>query len=110
MSYLGNLISFVYDTATTLNFFCYVLIFLSGLFLTIHNKFLPHWMIHPIWYLSVSSIMVVCSISLSWIFGHDFPLGYHKLGLLFEILFNVNLAAIMISLVMHSCKHEDKSI
>lgn len=78
-----------------LNLFCYAIIFIGSLYVALHCRNLPNWLVTPLWYTGISAFLTGVAITLQWIMGKDFPLSYYNVGLLCELMLHSSMAITM---------------
>lgn len=74
------------------NFLCHCTIFFGGGYIALHCRVLPLWLVTPMWYMGLSSLIAAGSILMQWVFGPSFPLSYASIGVFGEIALNISLS------------------
>jgi hypothetical protein len=103
---ISEFISIVSAYSTIINFFCYIFVFLGGLYVAMHSRILPKWAITSIWYLGLSSFFVAVTIIVEWIFGQHHPFSHFMMGDFGEMIININLCAMVFFLFFHTLYHD----
>lgn len=105
-----EVLSFLENVVLPVNFVCHVLLFLGGLYVAVHSRILPNWVITCLWYIGIAAALNSFTIILEWIYGPSFPMAYTQLGTLTETLLNLNLAFTVGLLFVHTLLKDIKSI
>lgn len=89
---ITNFIQTLHNFLLPLDFFCHLVIFIGGFYIAIHSRVIPRWLVTCIWYMGAASLLTSTSIILQWVYGEEFPLSYMNIGVLSEVILNINLA------------------
>lgn len=87
------MIDMLYDVLLLVYFLVYTFTFSCSLYIAIHNKNIPNWIITPLWYIGLSSAFTGITILLEWIYGDQFCMGYSKIGFIGELAFAASVGA-----------------
>ena len=105
MSSVSSTISTLYSIALPLNLVFLIVTFIGGLYVAIHARNIPLWVRTPLWYLGATSFITAMTIVFEFVFGPEFPLSYAQVGLVGEMLINLNLAITALLMLIHTvCK------
>jgi hypothetical protein len=92
-----ELLQLIKDNILPLNFICHLLIFAGGLYVAVHSRLLPNWMLTSLWYIGLGSCINGIAIIFQWTCGPDFMLSYNNIGTATETILNICLAATVFS-------------
>lgn len=92
-----EILQLVKDNILPLNFVCHLTIFLGGLYVALHSRCLPSWVVTALWYIGLCSSINCLTIILEWTNGPDCVLAYTNIGTSTETLLNVTLALTVFS-------------
>ena len=103
---ITSIVTFFNSWQLLLNFLCHSTIFVSILYVAIHNRDLQNWIITPLWYLASISGFVALTIVIQWGIGPEHPLSYWTLGILGELGSHIALASIAVVLLVQTIKSD----
>lgn len=94
------------DISLVINFLCHCTIFFGGGYIALHCRTLPLWLVTPMWYMGLSSLIAAGAIVVQWVFGPSFPLSYASVGIFGEIALNISLAVAVALMFMKTIKSD----
>lgn len=74
-----------------INIITYSVIFIGGFYVALHSRVMPVWLITCLWYIGVSSALIVITIVLELVYGQLFPGSYFLIGIIPETLLKISL-------------------
>lgn len=92
----------LHSISLSLNLVFLLIVFVGGLYVAIHARNIPLWVRTPLWYLGVISFLTALTIVLEFVLGPDFVLSYSNVGVVAEMLINLNLAIAALLMLMHT--------
>lgn len=101
-----TLYGFLLTITLPLNFLNCVILFVGSLYVTLHCRTLPNWLVTPLWYTGVSAFLISVTIVLQWFLGKEFSLSYYNVGLFGELLLNTSLAVTIGLLFVNTVKKD----
>jgi len=101
---ITSVVAFFNSWLMLINFFCHSAIFISILYVAVHNRDLQNWIITPLWYLASLSGFTALTIVTQWAVGPEHPMSYWTLGVLGELGSHIVLACISIILMLKTLK------
>lgn len=75
-----------------INFICHSLVFISSFYVAMHNREIPQWVITPLWYLGLTSLLISISILVQYFISPEHELSYWNLGSVLEYVSNIILS------------------
>jgi hypothetical protein len=91
---INQLVAFFNSWSLLISFVTHSTIFFSMLYIAVHNRLLPNWLITPLWWLGSFSGFVAATVIVQWSIGPEHPLSYWTLGTVGATLVQVALALI----------------
>lgn len=89
-----------------INLVCHLLTFIGTFYIALHSRKTPQWIITPMWYLGLVSLIICATIITQYISGPTHPLSYLNLGTIIEYLSNIIMTFIILSLFMVTVKDD----
>lgn len=102
MGPISSTISLLHNIALPLNLVFLLIIFIGGLYVAIHARNIPLWVRTPLWYLGATSFITALTIVFEFVLGPEFMLSYSRVGLIGEMLINLNIAIAALLMLIHT--------
>lgn len=83
-----------------INVITYSALFVGGFYIALHSRMMPTWLITCLWYIGVSSFLIVITIILELLYGQLFPGSYFLIGIIPETLLKISLLTTVVLLFL----------
>lgn len=101
---ISSIVAYFNSWTMLINFICHTTIFGSILYVAIHNRDMPNWILTPLWWLAAISGFTATTVVVQWVAGPENPMSYWTLGILGEISSHIVLAIISFGLFLQTIK------
>lgn len=102
MGPISSTLAMLQHIALPLNLVFLLITFVGGLYVAIHSRDIPIWVRTPLWYLGATSFLTALTIVFEFVMGPDFMLSYSSIGLIGEMLINLNIAIASLLMLAHT--------
>lgn len=102
MGPISSVLSMLQHIALPLNLVFLLITFVGGLYVAIHSRDIPIWVRTPLWYLGAASFLTALTIVFEFTMGPEFILSYSRVGLIGEMLINLNIAITALLMLIHT--------
>jgi hypothetical protein len=103
---ITNFFQLIQPLLIPLDFLCHIIIFIGGFYIAMHSRCIPRWLVTCIWYIGLSSFLNAVTILLQWTYGDAFPMSYSNVGIVTEIMLNVNLAVTVVLMFANTVRED----